>query len=414
MAIANINWTIGQLSGKTPLTNCPITILVARDGVNVGSFTVTTTAAGAATYAYADPNASATATHVYVFTAQLSGCSAGAVIAPVTVNWNCAGTAPPPPPPAPPPPPPAPAPSVGCPETQDSFEACGQTAPQVTTAVGASLTLTQSFGSATSVVITSAVPGTTPTTTATGGTLSGTPSTPGLYNVVFTASKAGCALCSVTRPVLVQTANVATQSIRVVKGSSTYSVPSSTSFNAGDQLLELTLAGVPGQTYHLVGTGTVNTDSGVLTLPSPSGVATISVPVGLSAGYSTTWEFLPAGPNPVTISNPGGVNITGNTCVTLSITQTATDYTIIVTAPPGATNVPFGLSFGGPQFGASSASCAANSFGVTNNGFSTGSSNIGVIGPFAVTAPYSAAVKLNLLDSAHGICGPACAEVVFP
>jgi hypothetical protein len=204
--------------------------------------------------------------------------------------------------------------------------------------------------------------------------------------------------------------------VRVLQGSSAYTPASFTNFNAADQLLEVSLTGPVGQTFQLVGTGTVNTTSPVLTIPV-GGVFTFSTATGQSSSYSTDWGFVPAGSNPVTICNPTPVTVTGNTCLTLNVTQTGADYSFTVAAPSGATNVPFTLSFGGASFGGS-ASCAANSYGVVNNLLTTGSSggtNVFSYGPVAVTAPYSAAIKLEAGASSatHMVCGTACQEVVF-
>jgi hypothetical protein len=411
MAVASINWNFGQRAGAAPIVSCTFSVLVTRDGLNIGSFSVTTNASGAASGVYQDATASDTATHQYVFTPQMAGCAVGCSTAPVTTNWNCAGTAPPPPPPAPPGPPPPPS-SPGCPVLQDTFQTCGTTAPSQTVAIGAALTLTQNFGDATTTTVT-AVPGMTATTSPTSASLTGAPTTAGTYNVTFTGTKAGCAPCTVVYPIIVASTSCATQSVRVLQGPSAYVPPSSTSFNAADQLLEVSLTGIPGQTFQLVATGTVSTSSGVLTIP-PSGNFTFTTAVGQAAAYSTAWGFFGAGSNPITLCTPGTVTITGSTCLTMTVTQTLTDYTIVVTAPAGANNVPFALSFGGAPFGGSFR-CTDNSFGTYNGSLTTGaSSNVFTFGPVAVTSPYTAAIKLDTVPasaSTHAVCGAACQQV---
>lgn len=409
MSTATLNWTFGALGGTGPVVSCTFTVLVTRDGINISSFSVTTNASGAASGAYQDPTASPTLTHQYRFTPQMTGCASGCSAAAYVVNWNCSGTAPPPPPPAPPPPPPPP-PVAGCPILIDSFDHCGSTAAVINAAPGQPFSFTQNFSGSTSVSVGGTVPpGTTGATTATSGTVSGALTTAGNYTFTVTGAKAGCANCTITVPVQVAASASSVQSIRILQGPSAFTPTSTTAFNAADQVLEVSITGTPGKTFQLTATGTVNTSSGVLTMP-PSGVFTFSTPVGNSTGYSTQWGFIPAGGNPVTISNPAAVTITGDTCISLNVTQTATSYTITVTAPVGTHNVPFQLSFGGATFGGS-AQCANNNFGVVNSSLDTGGTNVASITVSGLTSPYTAAIKLDVVEAGHFVCGTACQQV---
>lgn len=409
MATANLPWAFGALGGTAPVASCTFSVLVTRDGVNITSFSVTTNASGAASGTYVDPNASATLTHQYRFTPQMTGCASGCSAAASVVNWNCPGTAPPPPPPAPPPPPPPPA-VTGCPILIDTFDHCGATTPVINAAPGQAFSFHQNFSNATSVAVGGTIPpGTTSTTGANTGAVSGVLTAAGDYSFVVTGSKPGCASCTITVPVHVAATASSVQSIRILQGGSAFTPTSNMAFNAADQVLEVSITGTPGQTFQLQATGSVNTTSGILTMP-PSGVFTFSTPVGNSTGYSTQWGFVPAGANPVTISNPAAVTITGDTCISLNVTQTATSYTITVTAPVGTHNVPFALSFGGPTFGGS-AQCANNNFGVVNNALDTGGTNVASITISGLASPYTAAIKLDTTEAAHFVCGTACQQV---
>ena len=409
MTTATLNWAFGPQSGVPPVSSCTFSVLVTRDGAPLPSFSVTTNAAGIASGTYLDTTASATATHEYRFFPQMAGCSANCSMTNAAVSWSCAGV--------PPPPPPLPPISTGCPTIQDSFTLCGQTAPPLQVLVGGAVALAQNFANATSVAITPTVPGLTPFTATTGGQLTGTASTAGTYNVQFKGSKAGCVDCITTYPLIVGTAANSTQSVRVLRGASAYVPVSLTSFNAADQVLEVSVTGPPGKTFTLVGTGTINVTSPVLTIP-PSGTFTYSVPTGQSSAYSTAWGFVPAGPNPLVLTNPTAVTITGSTSLTLAVSQVGLTFTIVVTSPAGANAVPFDLSFGGASFGGS-AVCATNTFGTTNTALNTGSSGGGntfTYGPITITAPYSAAFKLATNAGSvgtHIVAGAACGSVSF-
>ena len=410
MTTANINWSFNPRAGATPVVNCTFIVSVTRDGAAAPSFSVSTNSAGFASGVYQDPAASATLTHVYRLTPQMTGCAANCTASAFAVNWNCAGTAPVIP---------VDVGIVGCPVQQDTFNRCGGTDGPQQVAIGATVSLMQNFGNATSVSISPSVPGLTATTTAAGGTLSGVVTTAGTYNVKFTGSKAGCADCSITYPLIVGAASSAVQSIIVSRGPSAYTPVSPTVFNAADQVLTATITGPRGQTFNLVGTGTVNVVTQVFTMPD-TGVFTYSTPVGQGAAYSTSWSFVAAGSSPVSLSNPAAVIITGSTCLSLAVTQAALAYTITVTAPPGAAAVPFTLDFGGATFASSSPVCSVENFGVSNAALTTSSGggvNVFTYGPVSVTAPYSAAIRLRTnagSASTHVVCGTACATVNFP
>ena len=410
MATANINWSFSPQSSAAPIANCTFSVTVTRDGLALPAFSVITNATGAASGVYQDATASGTVTHQYRFTPQLSGCAANCTAQPATVNWNCSGTA---------------VPIVitpaapNCPVTADSFVFCGGTNAAQQVAVGDTVALAQNFGFATTVTVSGVPPGMTASTTSTGATVTGSPTTAGTYNVQFIGSKTGCTNCVVTYPLIVGAAAAsATQSIRTLRGARVYTPGSTTSFNAEDQILEVSLSGPAGKTFQLVGTGSVNATSPILTIP-PSGVFTYSPLIGQANSYSTAWGFVPAGSNPIALINPGTTTITGTTCMTLAVTQSGSSYTITVSAPAGTTAVPFTLDFGGASFGGS-ASCAANSFGTSNGALTTasgGGGNVFVFGPVSVTAPYSAAIRLSTNAgtsiNTHVVCGPACAQVTF-
>lgn len=412
MATANINWSFSPQSSAAPIINCTFSVTVTRDGLALPAFSVSTNATGAASGVYQDATASGTVVHQYRFTPQLSGCAANCTAQPAVVNWSCSGTATPVDPGTPT--------AANCPVTQDTFVFCGGTATAVQVAVGDSVSMFQNFGNTTSVSVSGTAPGLTAATTSTGATVTGAVTTAGTYNIRFTGVKAGCVNCVTTYPLIVGAATAsATQSVRTLRGSSAYTPASITSFNAADQVLEVSLTGPVGKTFQLVGSGTVNTTSPVLSIP-PSGVFTFSTPVGQSGTYSTAWGFVAAGSNPILLSNPGTTTITGNTCMTLAVTQAGLTYTITVTAPAGTSAVPFTLAFGGANFGGNSL-CSVDSFGTTNAALTTssgGGSNVFVYGPVAVTTPYFAAIKLstNIGTSAntHVVCGAACAPAAFP
>lgn len=411
MAIANINWTFGPRSSVTPIARCAITVLVARDGVAVSSFVMTTDASGAASGIYQDLTASATDTHQYRFVPQDTGCAGNCTIAPVIVNWNCAGTAPIAPADTPPSAP-------GCPDVINSVTLCGGTAPIRQVAVGGTVALSQQFRNAATVTVTPAVPGLTATSTYAGGALNGVATTTGSYSVQFKGSNLACADCITTYPLVVGDIPTATQSIRIVKGSSAYTPVSATSFNAADQIFEATLVAPPGKTFQLQASGTVSVTSPVITMPA-TGTFTYSPPVGQFGTYSTAWAYIPAGSNPISLTNPGTTTITGSTCVTLSVTQLSTYTRLVVTAPVGAIGVPITLSFGGASFAGSNPTCVGNNFGVINNLINTNSGGTGNVLTFdlsPIVAPYSAAIKLDLRGaslSTHVICGQSCYQVSY-
>lgn len=278
--------------------------------------------------------------------------------------------------------------------------------------------MTQAFSNTTSVAITPSVPGLTAFITSSSGQLTGTAATAGTYNVQFKGSKAGCLDCVTTYPLIVGTAANATQTVRILRAASVYVPVTLTSFNSADQVLEVSVTGPPGKTMQLVGVGTINTTTPILTIP-PSGTFTFSTPVGQSSAYSTAWGFVAAGANPLVLTNPTAVTITGSTSLTLAVSQTGLTFTIVVTSPAGAAAVPFDLSFGGAAFGGS-AVCATNTFGITNTALNTGSSggvNVFAYGPITITAPYSAAFKLATNAGSvntHVVVGAACGSVNFP
>ena len=420
MATANLPWSFGTLSGYAPLISCTFTILVTRDGTPLPSFTVTTDLSGNAAGVYVDPTASPTLTHLYVFTPQTSGCAASALLPAFSVNWNCAGDAPPIDPPG--------DPGTGgtCPLTADSFAVCGETAGPEAISTGVSYTKVQNFLNSTSVVVTCTVPGLTTSVTATSGTATGTPTTNGTYSITFRGKRAGCPDCVVTYPIVVGVAACGTQTWEVVKGGSAFDPASATEFNSALQVIRVTLVGPPGKTFRFVATGTVTVTGPIQTIPGPGpgpGTYTTDFVVGQASGYNTNWKLEGAGADPVTLCNPGTTNIRGDTCVTLAVTQNALDYTIVVDSNtvPLPEDMAFSLDFAGTGFGgtlpgvgcvgATYAGPAAGPFDFSLDG----SIPLGkfTYGPTPVTAPYDVAIRLNLLDAEHQICGPACARVTF-
>ena len=417
MATALINWSFNPQTGSAPVASCSFVVLVTRDGVSLPSFSVSTSAAGVSSGVYQDATASANLTHQYRFAPQRTGCAANCTMTDAVVLWSCAAS--------PPPPPPPPTGVSGCPTGENNFHRCGSTSPSRQVIVGGAVSIVQNFIDTTSVVISPTVPGLTYSTTATGGTVSGAASTAGTYNIQFTGIKTGCTDCVITYPLVVGAATAsATQAIRIVRGASAYTPASLTSFNSADQLLEVSLTGPVGQTFQLVGTGTINSSSEILAIP-PSGTFTFNTPVGQASSYSTAWGFVPAtkpgGSTPVSLTNPAAVTITGSTCLVLAATQTGSTYSFTVTAPPGANAVPFFLAFGGASFNASSNDCASPTVGIVPpmlNTAQTGGGNVFTYPPVTVTAPYAASIKLALEGTpafdTHVVCGATCVRVVFP
>ena len=427
MATANINWTFGPRASGAPVANCTFSVQVTRDGtVTLPAFTVTTSSAGTAAGVYQDPTASFNLTHSYRLSPQMAGCAANCTATDGVTNWNCAGN--------PPPPPPTGGGTAGCPDGQTAFNvhnSCGATLPIRQATVGGSVFLSQNFIGVTSVTVTPAVPGLVVATNVTGDTIgasfSGTATTAGTYNVRFTGSKAGCADCVITYPLVVGGGASSTQRISTIKSGSAYTPVSTTSFNSADQRVEVAVTGPPGQTFVITASAPRYYTSPIQVIP-PSGTFLWSTVAGATVGSSTTWNVVPttdatANPpsTPIVLSNPAGTVITGDTSLTLVVTRTASTYTITVTSPIGTTAVPFGLAFGGALFNNTIADCTSRSYGVINNDLNTAmgttpGTNVFTF-PVDVVAPYAAAISIattGVSGFTHMVSGPMCTKVVFP
>lgn len=249
----------------------------------------------------------------------------------------------------------------------------------------------------------------------------------GTYTFNVTGAKSGCSNVTYQVRLTVTTLGsaCATLSITAAQGTSTYTPPNGTTFNAAGQLLTTTVTGNVGGTYTIDGAGTIdgapfNITSAVQTIGA-GGSNTFNAPINQYTQYDVTWSLVPAGPNPVTVcpaSTP--IRITGSTCVTADLVQSASGYVLTVKAPTGAIAVPFTTSFGGPAYGGS-AVCADGAFGVVDSTRTTNSSGGGNQFIYNVTglpSGYTAAVKVSLNPGtsqlSHQMCGTTCFEVSIP
>ena len=214
-----------------------------------------------------------------------------------------------------------------------------------------------------------------------------------------------------------------TLAVVIEQGASAYAPPSTTQFNSALQNIKFTVTGRPGAKYRLVATGTVNDSSSVFTLDG-SGTAVLTQAVGQTPGlYNTNWKLVAETSGTCTpqLTNPGGVTITGSTCISLDVAKNGTDHANLAVYNPYVplpATLPFHLLFSGGPFGGDGLACSGG-VPVTDKTIGSDEPAEATTGKFTITnfGPYATGINLCFtltnVSSEHTLCGGASKKLSF-